>query len=69
MTEKTFTAYSRKDIERKIDTFLVEDRPFRSIDLILPACGSARRYTYRGLSVREWNHNGNIRFDAAVSLL
>lgn len=69
MTEKMITAFSRADIEKKIDAFLVEDRPFRVVDLIMPVAGSATRFEYLGLHVREWHAAGNVRFDAAVELL
>lgn len=70
MTDKTITAFSRLDIERKIDVFLVEDRPFRPRELIMPVAGSATRFEYRGLHVREWYiKSGDVRYDAAVDLL
>lgn len=64
----TFVAYSRADIERKIDRFLSEGRAYKPRDLIMPVSG-ATRFDYRGFSVREWHHQGNVRFDAAVELL
>lgn len=69
MTEKTFTAFSRAEIKDKIDVFLVEDRPFRACNLIMPAAGGATLFEYRGMRVREWHAAGNVRFDALVELL
>lgn len=71
MTERTtmFTGFSRSEIEQKIDKFLDDGKAFEGIDLILPAAGSATRFEYRGLQVREWHHGGNVRYDSAVKLL
>jgi hypothetical protein len=64
-----FSALSRTEIERKIDTLLTEEKPFKDVPLILAASGGSRRFKYREISVREWHCAGNVRFDAAVELL
>lgn len=68
MTQIMLTGFSKTEIEQKIDAFLAEEKPFKTVDLILPAAGSARRFPYRGLHVREWHVAGNVRFDCAVDL-
>lgn len=62
------TAFSRSEIEAKIDAFLAEEKPFKALTLILPASGGAVRFDYGGLHVREWHAAGNVRYDAAVEL-
>lgn len=69
MADKMISASSREEIEQKIDAFLIEDRPFRVLELIMPVAGSPTCFEYRGLRVRQWHCNGNVRFDAAVDLL
>jgi hypothetical protein len=70
MTERKtmFSGFSRSEIEQKIDKFLDEGKAFEAIDLIMPVAGSATRFDYRGLRVREWHMGENVRFDAAVKL-
>lgn len=68
MTEIMLTGFSRREIEQRIDAFLTTEKPFKVLDLILPAAGSATRFEYRGLHVREWHCVGNVRYDTAVEL-
>jgi hypothetical protein len=63
---KLFRGSSRAEIEAKIDAFLEEGPPFRDVPLVL-AIGSGR-FTHRGISIREWHRDGNVRFDAAVEI-
>jgi hypothetical protein len=66
---KTFSTGSQLLIEKEIDDFLAEGKPFKPIALILTANGNSRRYEYKGVSVRVWREGNNIRYDAAVELL
>lgn len=62
------SALSRADIEAKIDAFLAEEKRFKVLKLITPANGSAVRFEYQGMHVREWHAAGNVRYDVAVKL-
>lgn len=60
---------TRKAIIEKLDAFLAEEKTFKDVPLILTADGRSRRFKYKGISIREWHHAGNVRFDAAVELI
>lgn len=67
MTYKTFLAFSRKDMEDKLDAFLRDNPEFTNKPLIMAVNGSSR-YEYRGISVREWWNEGNVRYDSCVEV-
>lgn len=64
-----FRGLSRSTIERAIDDFLKEEKPFIDVPLILAANGKSSRYIHKGVTVREWYCDGNVRYDAAVELI
>lgn len=63
------TARSKEQAEKEIDTFLAQNKKFEDVPLILPVSGYSKRYVYKGISVREWHLDGNVRFDAVVEIL
>lgn len=65
---KHFYGTTRGQIEKEIDAFLALGNAFKPLDIALPSFGS-RKFEYRGLQVREWHYNGNVRFDTMVELL
>lgn len=68
MTQITVSAGKREDIEQKIDALLADGKPYKTLKLVLPVSGRATRFKYRGMHVRQWRLNGNVRFDAAVEI-
>jgi hypothetical protein len=61
------TGYSRQQIQDKIDTFLKDIEGYQSIHLIQTVNGSSG-YTYRGVPVREWWLDDNVRYDCGFEL-
>lgn len=64
---KLLVGYSKEEIEKKIDDFLLEGINFIDTPLILPVSG-ASRYIYKGISVRQWYKGDDVRYDSAVEI-
>lgn len=64
-----FQGGTRKAIIEKLNAFLAEGKTFKDVPLILTADGRSRRFKYKGISIREWYCDGNVRYDAAVELI
>jgi hypothetical protein len=66
---KVLSGSTMAGIEKEINDFLATKKPFKDVPLILTADGRSRRHSHRGITIREWHHQRNVRFDAAVELL
>lgn len=64
-----FRGSTMRGIEKEINNFLATKKRFKDVPLILTADGRSRRHNHRGVTIREWHHAGNVRFDAAVEVL
>jgi hypothetical protein len=68
MSNVVMSALSREELEDLIDKFLLQNKPFKPIRLVLPVHQEAGRFSYKGLEIRLWYDQGIPRYDTAVEI-